>query len=52
MSTARLFLLRFRTAKQYDSPLTWGSNRREVSPSGKFSILMTSAPMSPSTMAQ
>ena len=52
MSSARLFLFRFSTAKQYDSPLTCGSKRREVSPSGKFSILMTSAPMSPSTMLQ
>ncbi len=46
-----LFLLRLSTAKQYDSPFTCGSKRRELSPS-KLSILMTSAPMSPSTMAQ
>src|SRR5690348_16682351 len=51
-SSARLFLFRFSTAKQYDSPFTCGSKRRDVSPSGKLSIFTTSAPMSPSTIVQ
>src|SRR5690349_6123558 len=51
-SSARLFLFRFSTAKQYDSPFTCGSKRRDVSPSGKLSIFTTSAPMSPRTIVQ
>src|SRR5947209_15173588 len=52
MSSAMLRLFRFSTAKQYDSSLIFGLNRRDASPSGKFSTLTTSAPMSPSTIVQ
>src|SRR5262245_25876505 len=52
MLSVRLFLLRFTERKYVASPLTKGGQPRVSSPLPGSSILMTSAPMSPSDMAQ
>src|SRR5262245_2163910 len=52
MLSVRLFLLRFTERKYVASPLTKGGQPRVSSPLPGSSILMTSAPMSPSDIAQ
>src|SRR6185503_7959337 len=52
MLRVRLFLLRFTERKYVASPLTKGGQPRVSSPFPGSSILITSAPMSPSDMAQ